>query len=134
MIKYTKGWKYQLEELHAAQTPVVGCTVINDYFQLLPDGKLKIYRGYAWDGPSGPTYDTKSSMSPSLVHDVFCQCMRAGWVSYDKWQNTINEFFRKQCVECGMWEWRAALWYAAVELGDAGNPKQGPDRPILTAP
>lgn len=134
MIRYTSGYKYQLAEDYTVKTPVTGCRVVNDYFTLDPDGTMTAFRGYAWDGASGPTLDTKSSIVPSMVHDVFCQCMRAGWVSYDQWQDTINDFFRQQCIECGMWPWRAAIWHAGVEFGDAGNPRQGPDRQVLTAP
>lgn len=132
--KYTKGWKYQLAETREFKTPVLGYHIVTDYFELFPDGRLVVFKGYAWDGASGPTVDTDSSITPSMVHDVFCQCMRAGWISYEQWQDTINKFFKEQCIECGMCPLRAALWHAGVEFGDAGNPKQGPDRQVLTAP
>lgn len=134
MIKYSKGYKYQLEENYTLMTPIKGVMVMNDYFELYEDGLLIVLKGYAWDGASGLTRDTPSSMRPSMVHDVFCQCMRAGWVSYDKWQDTVNDFFRQLCIEDGMWKSRAAAWHAAVEFADCGNPKQGIDRQILTAP
>lgn len=133
-IRYSEGYKYQLEELYACQTPIVGELIEDDLFTLYPSGLLTIRKGFAWDGASGPTFDTKNSMRASLVHDVFCVCMRDGRLSYEKWQDTVNELFRQQCIEDGMWAWRANLWHAAVEFADAGNPKQGPDRQILTAP
>lgn len=134
MIKYSSGYKYQLREEYHVRTPIVGVTIYDDYFRLNSNGELTIFKGYAWDGASGPTIDSKSSMTPSMVHDAFCQCMRDGRLSYDKWQNIVNSFFRDQCIECGMWPWRAAIWHWGVEVGDAGNPEQGPDREILTAP
>lgn len=134
MITYTKGYKYQLEFTYEVQTPVIGCIVSNRDFKLNPNGKLTIYPGYAWDGASGPTFDSASSMPPSLVHDVFCYCMRNKWISYETWQDIVNDFFYQQCVEAGMWKWRAKLWHAAVEFADAGNPNQGPDRIPYTAP
>lgn len=133
-IKYTSGWKYQLAETCKVQTPVTGYDISNDYFHLYPDGVLCVFKGYAWDGASGPTWDTKSSIFPSMVHDVFCQCMRDKSVSYELWQNIINRFFKEQCIACRMSKGRAALWHAGVELGDAGNPNQGPDREVITAP
>lgn len=133
-IRYSEGYKYQLEELYACVTPVVGEMIEDTFFTLYPSGLLTIRKGFAWDGASGPTFDTKNSMRASLVHDVFCVCMRDGRLSYEKWQDTVNELFRQQCIEDGMWAWRANLWHAAVEFADAGNPKQGADRPILTAP
>lgn len=133
-IKYSEGYKYQLEELYACETPITGSLIEDDLFTLYESGLLVIRKGFAWDGASGPTFDTKSSMRASLVHDVFCVCMRDGRLSYEKWQDTVNEFFRQQCIEDGMWHWRAGLWHAAVELADAGNPDQGRDRVVLTAP
>lgn len=134
MIRYSEGYKYQLEALYACETPVTGTLIEDDLFTLYESGLLVIRKGFAWDGASGPTFDSKSSMRASLVHDVFCICMRDGRLSYEKWQDTVNEFFRQQCIEDGMWHWRAGLWHAAVELADAGNPDQGRDRVVLTAP
>lgn len=133
-IKYTTGFKYQLSRDFAIQTPVICELIEDDFFGLSEDGLLQIRKGYAWDGASGPTFDTKSSMRASMVHDVFCVAMRDRRLSYDKWQDTVNAFFRQMCIEDGMWVWRANLWHAAVEFADAGNPRQGPDREILTAP
>lgn len=134
MIKYIGGFKYQLAEDYSCQTPIVGERIEDDYFVLEEDGRLLVKKGYPWDGASGPTFDTKSSMRPSMVHDVFCQAMRDKRLSYEKWQDTVNAFFKKQCIEDGMWLWRANLWHSAVEFADAGNPRQGPDREILQAP
>jgi hypothetical protein len=134
MIRYSEGYKYQLEALYACETPVTGTLIEDDLFTLYESGLLVIRKGFAWDGASGPTFDSKSSMRASLVHDVFCICMRDGRLPYEKWQDTVNEFFRQQCIEDGMWAWRAGLWHAAVELADAGNPDQGRDRVVLTAP
>ncbi len=134
MIRYSEGYKYQLEALYACETPVTGTLIEDDLFTLYESGLLVIRKGFAWDGASGPTFDSKSSMRASLVHDVFCVCMRDGRLSYEKWQDTVNELFRQQCIEDGMWGWRANLWHAAVEFADAGNPNQGRDRVVLTAP
>lgn len=133
-LEYIEGMKYQTAADYRVQTPVTGYDIDHEYFKLSKDGQLWVKRGYAWDGPSGPVFHTKSAMIPSLEHDVFCQMMRCMMIDYEKWQDIINEFFRVRCIEKGMWEWRANMWHAAVEAADAGNPSQGPDRPILTAP
>jgi hypothetical protein len=134
MIKYISGFKYQLAETYTLQTPIVGEVVNNDYFTLEEDGILTVKKGYVWDGASGPAFDTKSSMRPSLIHDAFCQAMRDGSLDYERWQDTVNEFFKQMCIEDGMWRVRANLWHSAVEFADAGNPSQGPDREIEEAP
>lgn len=134
LIRYWKGCKYQLAETYICQTPITGEHIEDDQFTLQEDGTLVINKGFAWDGASGPTFDSASSMRASLVHDVFCVAMRDGRLSYEKWQDKVNDLFRDQCIEDGMWHWRANLWHAAVEFADAGNPEQGKDREILEAP
>ena len=132
-IPYIKGRKYVLSEPYTLQTPIVGYSIKDPWFQLFPDGKLKVKAGFAWDGPSGPTFDTKDSLRASLVHDVFCILMRDGRLPFDL-QDAVNEHFRQLCIEDGMPGWRARIWYLGVEIGDAGNPDQGPDRLVLEAP
>ena len=44
--------------------------------KLSDSGILVINKGYLWDGVSGPTWDTKSTMIPGLVHDAFYQAIR----------------------------------------------------------
>jgi len=41
-------------------------------------GTLAISAGYSWDGPSGPTIDTKTFMRGSLIHDAIYQLIREG--------------------------------------------------------
>jgi len=131
-IRYYEGFKYQLAEDYQCATPIFGVDIKDREFHLDVNGTLKINAGFAWDGASGPTFDSRSSMRASLVHDVFCVCMRDGRLDYSKYQDTVNQFFKQQCIEDGMWEWRASLWHTAVEFADAGNPNQGPDRKILS--
>lgn len=133
MIKYRDGYKYQLAQSHVVITPITGYKVEDEYYSLHETGILTIHKGYAWDGPSGVTFDTKSSMRPSLEHDAFCQMLRARQLPFEL-QDAVNKFFYEQCLDAGMWGWRAWLWYKAVEAADCGNPAQGPDRPIITAP
>ena len=133
-IKYIAGTKYQLVEDFSILTPVIGELITDRFFTLCPTGLLTIRAGFGWDGASGPTFDTKDCMSASLVHDVFCILMRDRRLSYARWQDIINDYFREMCLKAGMWPWRAKLWHAGVEIGDAGNPKDGPDRLVQEAP
>ncbi len=133
-IKYLEGMKYVLSEDFEIDTPVCTYWITDDWFELQPDGHLKIKAGFAWDGASGPTLDSKTCMRASVVHDVFCICMRDRRIDYNTWQDVVNKFFYTMCVADGMWPWRAKLWHMGVEVGDAGNPKQGPDRIVKEAP
>lgn len=134
MIRYIKDMKYVLASDYEVQTPIIGNPITDDWFILSDDGKLWIRRGFPWNGASGPTWDTDSCISASAVHDVFCVCMRDGRLDFDKWQDKVNEFFREMCVANGMSSFRAKLWHMGVEFGGAGNPEQGPDRPVMEAP
>ena len=71
-------WKYQLLKDWSSLTEMIGFNIENPMFILYGDGWLLVKRGYAWDGPSGPTIDTKSFMRASVVHDVFYQLLREG--------------------------------------------------------
>jgi hypothetical protein len=47
-----------------------------EFFSISASGHLKIKKGYRWDGASGPTIDTISTMRASCIHDVLYQAMR----------------------------------------------------------
>jgi len=79
MIKYRKGYKYQLAEGYHIQTMLRPSEDIEtEFIHLSILGELYIESGYAWDGPSGPTIDTDNFMEGSLVHDALYQLMRMG--------------------------------------------------------
>ena len=76
--KCKRYYKYRLEESFEFQLRRYG---IKDCFCKTPfieltGGRIIIKKGYAWDGASGPTIDTKSSMRASLVHDALYQLIR----------------------------------------------------------
>ena len=71
MIEYYKGdYKYVLKGRVTHETGIVGRGCILTFCSLTTEGLLIIRPGYAWDGPSGPTFDTPSFMRGSLIHDV----------------------------------------------------------------
>ena len=77
LIKYRKGYKYQLAEDYYQFMPFAPDKDIDtEYISFGLDKLLRIKEGYAWDGPSGPTIDTESSMRGALVHDALYQLLR----------------------------------------------------------
>lgn len=135
MIHYRRGMKYQLARDYMRRTPICpDDDIVTKWWTLTRSGLLLLKDGYAWDGASGPTFDTESSISSSAEHDALCKMLRNRSLDYDKWQDKVNEFFRERCEENGMNPLRARIWHAGVEFGDAGNPNQGPDDEILQAP
>ena len=102
----------------------------NGWVHLTGDGRLTIQRGYCWDGASGPTFDTASTMLASLVHDALYQLMRECLLPQD---------FRLPADIClkrimlrdynGSWlKWHAArvdLWVWTLKY--VGGPSAEPD-------
>ncbi|MCK5611390.1 hypothetical protein KAR91_56490 [Candidatus Pacearchaeota archaeon] len=134
MIFYKKGFKYQLNETYVVQTNVKPGSFCHDGFLTLKvDGLLTIGAGYAWDGPSGPAFDTKNFMRASLVHDALYQLIRANELGR-KFRGQSDKELRVICREDGM-SWLRAFWcywgvfIAAESASDPKNVKK-----IYTAP
>jgi hypothetical protein len=125
-IKYTKGYKYQLYADMMVKISVIppGLPIYTKFIDLTEKGLLIIRAGYAWDGASGPTFDTSNSMRASLVHDALCQLCRLRLLPMSL-SKKIDREFRRLCIEDGMFRWRAELWYRAVRRfgGFAIEPK-----------
>lgn len=109
-IKYKKGYKYQLVEDAVTQTKIrPEKNIITRFITLAMDGTLTVYASYAWDGPSGPTIDTKSSMMPSLFHDAKYQLMRLLLIPLACREIADDEFY-DDCIYSEMNRYRAAVW------------------------
>lgn len=105
-----KGYKYRLKEDFFIYLPeLLNYSIQTPYIQVKPNGHMMITEEYAWDGASGPTIDTKSSMRGSLVHDALAQLMRMGLLpaSFRKVSDAILERIN---LEDGMWPVRANIW------------------------
>lgn len=127
-IAYRDGYKYQLAHSYEHRLTLQGFLVQDTYYALRPDGLLLIAAGYAWDGPSGPTFDTKTFMRGSLVHDVLYQMIGAGQLPVSV-KDYADRVLAEICREDGMSTLRAAWVYRAVHLfgpggGSAPNPVQ----------
>jgi hypothetical protein len=132
-IYYREGFKYQLCRAYSVATKVIGFSAKTPYIELTPDGILTISNGYAWDGASGPTVDTRTSMRGSLVHDAGYQLLRLGLIPQSTrplWDDELHDI----CVEDGMWHWRAEAWEEAVSHFAAGCAESGSEPEILEAP
>jgi hypothetical protein len=130
-------YKYELAadyQVHVKIKPEAG--IHQDYFSLTTGGLLTIKAGYMWDGPSGPAIDTPNFMRGSLIHDVFYQCMRSGWLG-QTYRQTADEELSRICLEDGMSKIRAWWVYNSVRMfaADCARRKANlPEYKILTAP
>ena len=130
-IKYKAGYKYQLSRTYDIEINIPGNMACE--FIKLQAGILTIQKGYAWDGPSGPTIDTKSFMRGSLVHDALYQLMRQNKLA-SKYRKRADELLKLICREDGMNRVRAWYVYRAVRRGAEKSSKAGHGRKVRVAP
>jgi hypothetical protein len=133
-LKYREGYKYQVYEDYTIRLPFGPERIIETkWFTFYLDGTLVIRAGYAWDGASGPTYDTKSSIVGSLVHDVIYECLRLGLLP-PEWREKADEILEVLCRSDGMIPVRAEVWHDMVRIFAASSANTKNDRPVLVAP
>lgn len=135
MIKYREGYKYQLAQTVGIQLPFPAPPIDteHDFITITPSGQLITEQGYAWDGASGLTFDTKSSMRASLFHDALYQLMRDGLLDREVYREPADALLRDIGIEDKMWGWRARAWYKALRIGGKAASMPRPDE-VLTAP
>ena len=126
-------WKYQLLEDWHTRTDMTGFDITKDLFSLGEYGLLIVCRGYCWDGPSGPTIDTKSFMRGSLAHDVFYQMMREKLLPMSV-RKTADKVLVKLCREDGMSWVRRKYVYRSLRMFARGAAKTKGVMKILRAP
>ena len=135
-IHYQSGYKYQLKRAVSIQTELQpdGDKAIGDFVKLGADGLLELRNGYAWDGPSGPTIDTKTFMRGSLVHDALYQLMRAGVLDAEQWRKPADKELKRLCGIDGMNPLRAAWVYLAVQWFARKAASEEGRKPMHAAP
>ncbi|MGQ9844544.1 MAG: DUF1353 domain-containing protein, partial [Spirochaetota bacterium] len=129
-------YKYQLMQDYSYKTTIVlqNDASVPDFVTLRNNGFLEIYKGYAWDGPSGPTIDTKDFMRGSLVHDALYQLIREEKIER-KFKEDADKLLQKICREDGMSRFRAWYVYWAVRLfGKAQKNPNDDNQQIIEAP
>ncbi|GAB6908339.1 conserved hypothetical protein [Desulfosarcina cetonica] len=121
-------YKYQLMEPYGLNINIKGYEIETPYLKLNADGNLEIAKGYAWDGPSGPTFDTTDFMRGSLVHDALYQLLRLGEIS-PRYKAYADLLLKKICLEDGMPNFRANYVYQAVKWFGGSSAKPGSEKP-----
>ena len=110
-VRYRGGYKYQLEkdlQLQVSIKPLAPVSV-SGFIDLNSEGRLSIYRKYAWEGPSGPSVDTVNFMRGALVHDALYQLMREAGLSKEEWRRKADLELKRMCLQDGMS--RARAWW-----------------------
>ena len=130
-----KKYKYQVHVTCCFQTELrPEKNIIVGFLELRMDGLLIIYKGYCWDGPSGPTIDTKAFIWASLPHDALYQMIRLGLLTVED-KPYADRLLRQMCLQGKMCKFRA--WYVYKSVDKFGwsscKPVEFNDK-ILTAP
>lgn len=128
-ISYRDEYNYQLVDEYSMPIAISG--TIRTEFVRIEDGKLTIAAGYAWDGASGPAFDTPSFMRGSLVHDALYQLIAEGHL-HPSFREYADDLLYKICREDGMGVVRA--WYVWVAVRRFGSSAATTPRKVLTAP
>ena len=132
-------YKYRLlsdNETQTALRPAQDLSIPGGWVALSSTGLLKIKSGYQWDGPSGPTLDTKTFMRGSLVHDGLYQLLREGVLgsrASEAWESNrllADLELVNLCKQDGMFWLRRQWVYRALRWG--GSSAAEPNKPIET--
>jgi len=132
-ITYSQGYKYQLEMDFITEIEILGESITTTFIELRPDGYLLIKKGYAWDGPSGPTVDTKSFMRGALIHDALYQLMREHGLNRN-YRPKADDIMKKFCLEDGMSYISAWAVWSSVRLFGRDSARPEGSYKITTAP
>ena len=131
---YRKGYKYQLAKDHSVRVDIKPASdIATEFIDLNYKGILTIRSGYAWDGPSGPAFDTDTFMRASLVHDALYQLLRAGLLP-SGYRETADQTMHRICLEDGMWSARAWWCLRGVRRLAGGAASESAKKPIIFAP
>ena len=114
-IYYREGFKYQLSEdaeFWLDFAPPV--TIITPFVEFHSNGMMLLRRGYAYDGPSGPTIDDETNMQGAALHDAGYQLIRMGLLDINVYRDTFDRAFKRICQIDGMCDFRAYYYFAGV--------------------
>lgn len=125
-ICYSGGYKYQVRNDYIFGLPEYfpKDVAYEGRFLEVADGYCTIQKGYAGDGPSGPTIDTKTFMRGAWQHDAIYQLIRLG-VFPPEFRDAADRQLVETCKEDGMlWPRRMWVYYGLKYAGaNAAKPK-----------
>lgn len=118
-------YRYMLVRDVTSLTSFIGYDYVGEWYSVGVDGAVTGRRGYMWDGPSGPTLDTRSFIRGSLAHDILYQAMREGTLTQRRYETTeymdmrldADRVLVELCKEDGMSLWRRQYVYWGVRIG-----------------
>lgn|SRR5574344_478277 len=114
---YSKyNYKFKVEEDVYFKLPVSMPDFEHDYCAV-KNGTIFVNKGYAWDGASGPVFNTKNTLVASLVHDVLYQAQRLNLIERNSTnRKNADENFYELLKYYGVNPIRCKIWYLAVRF------------------
>jgi hypothetical protein len=120
-LYFRRGYKYVVKrDCHGKLDIIPFAPIDVDHMRMDMEGNATILAGYPWNGASGPTWDTLSSMRGSLWHDFCYELIRLGLIDR-KYKEYADQLLHDLCTEDGMYSWRADYWRWAVLKFGAGS-------------
>ncbi len=89
-------------------------TITSDFFIFHSNGRIDVFKGFCWDGPTGG-FDTKNAMLASLLHDIGCILRERGLLT-DQEIDQFDDLYYTVCREEGMSKFRAGYMFAAISI------------------
>ena len=116
-MKYSKyHYKFKVEEDVYLKLPVSMPDFEHDYCAV-KNGTIFVNKGYAWDGASGPVFNTKNTLVASLVHDALYQAQRLNLIEHNSTnRKNADENFYELLKYFGVNPIRCKIWYLAVRF------------------
>ena len=135
-IAYKRGYRYQLADDYSLSLEIKppADLSVDGFLFLSTEGRLTIKKGYAWDGPSGPTVHSRTFMRGSLVHDALYQLMRHGKLDRDRYREPADRLLQALCREDGMSRARAWWVYTGVRVAGASAARSDRRKKVIRAP
>lgn len=137
-LTYKDGYRYQLVEDFVYKLPEYfirpGKEIETDWIWLGQDRTLILKKGYACDGPSGPTFHTKNFIRGAFIHDCLYGLMREGHLDKNTYRPLADRILYDVIRQDGMSRFRAGYIYWGVRLGANPEARYGTEKPALTAP
>lgn len=88
-------------------------------------GVMIVRAGYLWDGPSGPTYDSKDVMNASLAHDAGYELMRRGIIGQE-FKKPFDNYYHRLMINAGVSPLRARVHLLGLRRFGRGSCKVQP--------
>ena len=132
-MRWRSGYKYQLAATDDYVTSFrPGKDIITDFIRLDQNGKMSVYKGYAWDGVTW-FLDLLKLIRASLVHDALYQLMRENHLSPNDWRKA-DHMFKSYALADGVNPILVKLLMVVLKVANGRFAQPKLKKPIYTFP